>query len=77
MGIAAVRLPQASRQGVVAFGHDNQVHVIGHETIADQPETRRLAVFRDQGEIGDAILIVPKDALAVVAALRDMVGQSG
>ena len=36
-----------------------------------------LAVLGDKAEIGDAIAIVAKDVLAVVAALRDVMGQSG
>ena len=77
MGIAAVSLPQTARQGVLAFGHHDQVHVVGHEAIADQPKTCRFAIFGDEAEIGGAIAIVAKDALAVVAALRDVVGQPG
>ena len=77
MRIAAMRLPQTARQGVLAFGHHDQVHVVGHKAIADQPETCRLAILGDQAEIGGAIDIVAKDVLAVVAALRDVVGQSG
>jgi len=77
MGIAAMRLPQTARQGVLTFGHHDQVHVVGHEAIADQPETCRFRILGDKAEIGDAIAVVAKDVLPIVAALRDVVGQSG
>ena len=77
MGIVAMRLPQTERQGVLAFRHPDQVHVVGHEAIADQPETCRFAIFGDEAKIGVAIAVAAKDVLAVVAALRDVMGQSG
>jgi hypothetical protein len=77
MGIVAMRLPQTERQGVLAFRHPDQVHVVGHEAIADQPETCRFRILGDKGEIGDAIAVVAKDALTVVAALCHVMGQSG
>ena len=75
MGIAAVRLSQTARQGILAFRHHDQVHVVGHQAVADQPEARWFAILRDQAEIGDPIAVAAKHVLPVVAALRDVMRQ--
>jgi site-specific DNA recombinase len=57
------RLPQLQQQ----------VEVIGHETIVEQAEVEALAVAGEQAEEMAAGVVVGEDGLAVVAAVQDVV----
>src|ERR1035438_1910973 len=49
----------------------------GHQAIADQAEAGRPAVLAEQAQVGETVGVAGEDILAVVAALGDMVGESG
>jgi hypothetical protein len=68
---------QSERKRLGPPRDDDQMHVVGHEAIADQRESLDLAVGPEQVEVNQAVGIGFEDELTRVATLRDMMGRVG
>ena len=53
------------------------MHGIRHEEIRENRKAVALRLLCEDAQIGPSIIVDEEDILAVVAALRDMVGQTG
>ena len=60
-------------QRLFARGHPDQVHVVGHQAIAEQPHAPPCGLLPEDPQINAAVVIDEEDVLAVVAALGDVV----
>jgi hypothetical protein len=58
------------------FRHGHKVDVIGHQTVAEETDAMAHGVAAEQMEVEAAILGGPKDGLAIVPTLRDVMGHS-
>ena len=59
-------------QRVLLFGDGDQVDMICHERVAQQPQSVAGRVFLKQGEVELAVGIVMEDILPLVASWRDV-----
>jgi hypothetical protein len=55
--------------------HSDQVHVVGHEAVAQQRETVEVRILPQQLQIDKPVGIMNKNGLAGLAALGNMVGE--
>jgi hypothetical protein len=63
--------PISSERGRVRRD-DDQVHVVGHETVAEHPHAGGFAAVSQNIKVCVPVVIREEDILAVVAALRDV-----
>jgi hypothetical protein len=75
-GIVGMSLPERSRQGVGAAGHDDQVDVVVHKAISPQAEAVPLRIRVQQFQVEEAVMVGVEDSAAIVPALRDVVRQT-
>src|ERR1039457_6428212 len=75
--IPSMGMLQGERKRLRLLRDYDQMHVVGHEAIADQRESLDLAVGPEQVEVDQAVGVGFEDELARVAALRDMMGRAG
>jgi hypothetical protein len=61
-------------QGHRSARYDHQMHVIGHQAVAQEGKIIELRRLPQQLQVGDAVRIVCHNHLAGVAALRNVVG---
>jgi len=73
--IASVGVLQGEAQAVGGAGHDNQMHVVGHEAVTKQREVIEFAVSSQEIEIDSSFLVGRKEELPSVSALGDVVGK--
>ena len=66
-------LRQRSPQPVFIAGREDQMHVIGHETVAPDFHPRAPAPLGEQGTIGHIVVVTEEGRLPPVSPLRDMV----
>ncbi len=76
-GVEPMRAADGQCKRIGALGGDDQMHVIRHEAIRENREAVALRLLCEDSQIGPSIIVAEEDILAVVAALRDMVGQTG
>lgn len=76
-GIAAVGVGKGRPEPVGIGGNDDQVNVVGHQAIGPDLSRRGLCGLGQQLAIGEKIILLEKGRAATIAALRDMIGQSG
>jgi hypothetical protein len=72
--VAAMGMLESLRQGLRGSGNYDQMHVIGHQTVAQQGEAMECRILPQQLEVGNAVGVVGQNYLSRVAALGDMVG---
>jgi len=72
--VPVVGLLESLRQGLGGSGNHHQMHVIAHQTVAQQGEAMEFRILPQQLEVGNAVGIVGQDDLPRVAALGHMVG---
>ena len=75
--IAAMRAAQADGQRVRFLRDGDQMYVVEHQAISENPDVRLAAIFSEQFQVDAAVLFGVKNALAVGAALGDMVRKAG
>jgi hypothetical protein len=68
--------PQRPRQGILLFGYCDQVQMIRHQAKCRNCDPASVARVQQQRQKPLVIVRRPKDALAVVSALRYMVSDS-
>ena len=68
---------QALGQRSFSRRNRNHVDVVTHQTIAHHSDRATAAVVREQLEVQAAALVIEKDGLAAVAALRDVMAKAG
>jgi hypothetical protein len=71
-----VKQIECAGERIILVWHTNQVDMVAHETVGPDIEGISFAVLLQPFPILEVILICLKDPLAVIAALRDMVGKS-
>jgi len=76
-GIASMRVLEGERKRFRSPRDDNQMHVVGHQAIADERETLELAVGPEEVKVDQAVGIGLEYELARVTALCDMIGRIG
>ena len=69
-----MRVLERSGHGVGGAGNRNQMHMIGHEAVAQQRKTIEFGVLPEQLQIGDTVGVIGQDYLPRVATLRNMMG---
>ena len=72
-GVASVGMFEGAKERVRMLGNDDQVDMIGHETVARQRQVVEAARLSEKVEIGEVIGIGFEDEAAIVTALGDMV----
>src|ERR1700678_3763939 len=72
--VASMGVLESLRHSPCGVGNDDQMHVIGHQAVAQQGEAVKLRRLPQQVQVRDAISVVRQDYLAGVAALRNVVG---
>ena len=76
MGIDPVNMPEASGE-VAVRGLDQEVIVVGHETIGGDAKMPEFAGFLDGLEEGLVILCVPKNRFPPSSSIEDMIPGMG
>lgn len=76
-GVVAVGFVGGKAQSLLAPGHGDQVHMVGHEAPAPDALAVALALLGEQCEVGFGVAIANEGLLAAVAGLGDVVGDSG
>lgn len=72
LGVASLSGTQSPSQGIFVGRTDNQVDMIGHDTVAKDSQAMAMGVFPEQGEVDEAVLVGEEDILAIVPPLRNM-----
>jgi hypothetical protein len=65
---------ESLRQGFAAARNHDQMHMIRHETVAQQREAVKLRVLPQQLKVGDTVGVVGQNYLPGVPPLRNMMG---
>ena len=76
LGIAAMDAPEEHGEGVAAFGDDDPVNVVCHQTVGVNAYASVGEVVADEVEIGLAVFGRKEDRLTIVASLCDVVRPS-
>jgi hypothetical protein len=76
LGIDPVNMPEASGE-VAVRGLDQEVVVVGHETIGGDAKMPEFAGFLDGVEEGLVILCVPKNRFPPSSSVEDMIPGMG
>ena len=76
-GIAPMGWRQGPPQAIRIGRHENDVHVIGHQTPGPYLDAGGLAVVRKVVAVEGVILCAKESALPPIASLGDMIGQTG
>jgi len=59
-----------------AFGFEQQMDVVGHQDVGEQAKSITLAIVLQTFQVGDAVLVVMKSSLLLIAANNHMVERS-
>jgi hypothetical protein len=73
---SAVGSAEKEGQGILPIGDDDEVYVIGHEAVSEDPTAGLWEVLADQAEVQGAVGIGKENPLSVGAALCNVVGKS-
>ena len=77
LGVFAVRAAQRDGEATELLRNRDQMDVVRHQTVAGDVEPSQLAVATQQIQVAGAVIVTGKDVLAVIAALRDVMGMTG
>lgn len=77
LGVAAVGAAEEDGEGVFVFGDGDEMDVVGHLAPGEEADLGVGEIFAEQAEVGGVIGVTEEDALAVGAALDDVIGDSG
>ena len=77
LGIASVDAAHPDGKGIAVFGCGDEVHVIGHEAVADEPDAGIRQMLGDEFQVDFAIELGAQNGLAVGAPLGEVVCVSG
>ena len=69
LGVAAVDAAHPDGEGIPVFRCGDEVHVIGHEAVADETDAGIRQMLGDEFQVDFAIELGAEDGLAVGAAL--------
>ena len=75
--VAPMRLAERASERLRAVGNENEVNVVGHQTIGPDRDALFAALDRQDIAIERIVVVAKEDALAPVAALRDVMGKAG
>ena len=75
--VAPMRLAERAPERLRAVGDENEVNVVGHQTIGPDRDALFAALGRQEIAIERIVVVAKEDALAPVAALRDVMGKAG
>lgn len=70
--IALVRKPDALRQGVASGGHGEQMHMVAHQAIGPNLNTKAPGTLAQHLQVKAAVIICKKDLRAQIAPMGDM-----
>ena len=59
-----------------AFGFEQQMDVVGHQDVGEQAKPIALAIMLQAFQVGDAVLVIMKSSLLLIAADNHMVERS-
>ncbi len=76
-GVEPMRAADRQCKRIGALGDDDEMHVVRHEAIRQNRKAVALRLMCEDAQIGASIIVDEEDILAVIAALRDMVGKTG
>jgi len=71
--VPPVRILERQSKRIGAPRDGNQVHVIGHDAIADEREPMQAGIMPEQIQVNEALGVGCQNVLAGVPALSDMV----
>jgi hypothetical protein len=76
-GLAAVGFTEHGPQTIRLAGNGDQMHVVRHQAPGDQPRAGLRRMDSQEIDIGTIVIVAEEDALAPIAALRDMMARPG
>ena len=76
LGINHMRLPQRSGHGTLVLRRGDEVHMIGHQAVAQYAQVVLFTLGFESFEIEVPVGVGSKNRLTIVASLRDVVGRS-
>lgn len=59
-----------------AFGFEEQIDVVGHQDVGEQAKSITLAIMLQPCEVGEAVLVIIKSSLLLIAADNNMAERS-
>ena len=59
-----------------AFGFEQQMDVVGHQDVGEQAKSITLAIMLQPCEVGEAVLVIIKSSLLLIAADNNMAERS-
>src|SRR4051812_3812073 len=74
--VARVRRRQRGPQAVLMGGDQDEVDVVRHQAPGPDPGSAPGAEMAEQGQVASVVAVREEDALAAIAALGDVMGQS-
>jgi uncharacterized protein YfaT (DUF1175 family) len=69
--------PECPRERILALGHGDEVYVVAHQAITQNPGAVTRGVAAQQFQVTTVVFGRKEDARAIVAALSDVVRQTG
>ena len=69
--------PECPRQRILALGHGEEVYVVAHQAITQNPGVVTRGVAAQQFQVMTVVFGREEDGSAIVAALSDMVRHTG
>jgi hypothetical protein len=75
--ITTVCLGESVTQSALAAGRQYKVNMVWHEAVGDAIRLRLVAALRNQVTIKCVIMLAEKHPLPAIAALGDMMGETG
>ena len=66
--VATVGGAECAGQGVFTLGNQDEMDVVGHPAVADEPQAGGAAVVGQEAKVGVAVGVGEEDVLAVVTA---------
>jgi hypothetical protein len=77
LGVLPMNGFQGAVQIVHSFGDQDQVNVVGHQTVGDDLDAKALDMPAQQFQVSDLIAITEEHIRTVITALGDMVRDPG
>jgi hypothetical protein len=73
LGVVGLGALERQSQGVGVLGYDNQVNMVGHQTVTQHAQAIALLVLGQSGQVETPVIVDKENVLAIVASLRDVV----
>src|SRR5947209_12972179 len=70
--ISSVRLLQSPRHRVPCVRYGDEMHMIGHQAVAQHTKSMHFRILSEQRKIGDTVAVAGNNKLPGVATLRNM-----